>query len=91
MDSLIRVLNDEDREALVWLRKHAGDQRVAAAARRLSPPGKRPLVSAVCRYLGVWPPAPRRAPRAFNSLVADRHLAQIRELLAQRSATKLRA
>jgi hypothetical protein len=32
---LIRILNDGDRETLVWLCKHVGDVRVAAAARHL--------------------------------------------------------
>ena len=60
MNHLIRILNDGDRETLVWLCKHVGDVRVAAAARHLGGSGK-PYLSAVCRYLGMRPPTPRQA------------------------------
>jgi hypothetical protein len=63
MGSLICVLNDDDQQAVTWLHKHVGEAKVAAAARQLTHSGKRPFVSAVCRQLGVWPPAPERARR----------------------------
>ncbi len=63
MEHLIRIVNEADRQTLGWLRTHVGDTRVEAAARRLiaqceasSGLGAKPYVSAVCRYLGVWPP-----------------------------------
>jgi hypothetical protein len=99
MEDLIRILNDADRQTLAWLRKHVGDMRVADAARGLMAQREKfagacakPYVSAVCRYLGVWPPTPQRLPHVdADHAVADRHLARIRWLLAQRSATTRRA
>jgi hypothetical protein len=90
MNQLIRILNDADRETLAWLRKHVGDVRVAAAARHLGGNGK-PYVSAVCRYLGVRPPLPHQQSRpAEDCTVGDNHLAQIRQLLAQRNQASLK-
>ncbi|WP_407674201.1 hypothetical protein [Paraburkholderia saeva] len=84
MNQLIRILNDGDRETLEWLRKHVGDVRVAAAARHLRGNGK-PYLSAVCRYLGVRPPAPHQHSRPVEDCtVGDNYLAQIRQLLAHR-------
>jgi hypothetical protein len=84
MNQLIRILNDDDRETLAWLCKHAGDARVAAAARHLGGNGK-PYLSAVCRYLGVRPPMPRQQIRPVEDCtVGDSHLAKIRQLLTQR-------
>ncbi|MDR3100703.1 MAG: hypothetical protein LBV73_27025 [Paraburkholderia sp.] len=93
MESLIRVVNDEDRQALEWLLANVGAERVAAAVRRLAGGGRRPFVSALCRYLGAWPPAARRARRVepVHTAVGDRHLAQMREMLAHRGAAKFRA
>ncbi|CAB3774275.1 hypothetical protein [Paraburkholderia humisilvae] len=99
MEHLIRILNDDDRQTLVWLRTHIGDTRVADAARQLTAQREsfadawaKPYISAVCRYLGVWPPTPRRSTRAdADHRVADQHLARIRQLLAQRSTTAGRA
>ena len=99
MEHLIRILNDDDRQTLVWLRTHVGDTRVAEAARRLIAQREtavgawaKPYVSAVCRYLGVWPPTPQRSPRVEGDhAVADRHLAQMRQLLAQRTMMVRRA
>jgi hypothetical protein len=34
MESLVRIVNDEDREAFEWLRANVGVERVAAASRR---------------------------------------------------------
>jgi hypothetical protein len=99
MEHLIRILNDADRQTLAWLRTHLGDARVADAARQLTAqrepiagaPAK-PYISAICRYLGVWPPTPRRSTHAdTDHRVADQHLARIRQLLAQRSTTAGRA
>ncbi|WP_038785709.1 hypothetical protein [Burkholderia pseudomallei] len=95
MEHLVRILNDDDRQTLAWLRTHVGDARVVGAARRLIAQREqstggwaKPYISAVCRYLGVWPPAPRRSTRAdADHGVADRHLAQMRQLLAQRAVT----
>src|ERR1700754_4099431 len=95
MEHLIRILNDEDRQALAWLRTHVGDARVSGAARQLAARQEqlagvsaKPYVSAVCRYLGAWPPAPRRSPHSdADHKVADQHLARIRQLLARGSTT----
>jgi hypothetical protein len=92
MERLIRILNDDDRQTLAWLRVHVGDARVADAARRLitqrhhfSGVSAKPYISAVCRYLGVWPPASLRSARSVtNRQVGDQHLAHIRQMLAQR-------
>jgi hypothetical protein len=94
MEHLIRILNDNDRQTLAWLRTHVGDARVADAARRLIAQREqsagswaKPYISAVCRYLGVWPPTSRRSICAdADHGVADRYLAQMRQLLAQRMA-----
>jgi hypothetical protein len=83
MERLIRLANDDDRQALQWLTTHAGQVRVADAARHLAHSGRPVYVSALCRYLGVWPPAPRPPVRATQDCaLADRHLAQIRRILA---------
>lgn len=95
MEHLIRILNDDDRQTPVWLRTHVGDVRLASAARQLiaqreqfTASWTKPYISAVCRYLGVWPPAPRRSTHTHaDHRVADRHLAQIRQMLAQRPMT----
>ncbi|QGZ65549.1 hypothetical protein [Paraburkholderia acidisoli] len=85
MAPLIRIVNDEDRRSVEWLITNVGEARVTAAAQRLSRGGRGPFVSAVCRYLGAWPP-PSRASAAENSRyrVGDEYLARIRELLARR-------
>ncbi|HTH73230.1 MAG TPA: hypothetical protein VL635_02390 [Trinickia sp.] len=83
MERLIRLANDDDRQALAWLMTHAGHVRVTDAARRLAHAGRPVFVSALCRYLGIWPPAPRRpAGAAQDHALADRHLAKIRQILA---------
>jgi hypothetical protein len=97
MEHLIRILNDDDRQALAWLRTHVGDARLSAGVRQLTAQQEqfvgvqaKPYLSAVCRYLGVWPPAPRRSTRNIaDHRVADQHLARIRQLLA-RSSTAAR-
>jgi hypothetical protein len=99
MEHLIRILNDDDRQTLAWLRTHVGDARVADAARRLIAQREqhagawaKPYVSAVCRYLGVWPPTLRPSTRSgADHAIADRHLAQMRQMLAQRATTARRA
>jgi hypothetical protein len=99
MEHLIRILNDDDRQTLAWLRTHVGDARVSAAARQLTAQRQqfagvwaKPYVSALCRYLGVWPPAPRRPTHTdADHRVADQHLVRIRQLLAQRSTPGRRA
>ncbi|MCX4162892.1 MULTISPECIES: hypothetical protein [Paraburkholderia] len=103
MEHLLRVINESDRQTLAWLRTHVGDARVAAAARHLASRSdtgntgnanapRKPYVSAVCRYLGVWPPAPD-TPRLADDdhATGDRYLAQIRELLKRRGGTDLQA
>ncbi|HEY3537612.1 MAG: hypothetical protein ACTHJZ_13940 [Trinickia sp.] len=83
MERLIRIANDDDRQALAWLMTHAGNVRVTEAARHLAHSGRPVFVSALCRYLGIWPPAPRRPVRAAQDCVlAEQHLAQIRRILA---------
>jgi hypothetical protein len=85
MDQLVRILNDSDCETLAWLCKRVGDVRVAAAALHLGGNDK-PYLSAVCRYLGVRPPVPHQRSRPVEDCsVGDSYLAQIRQLLAQRS------
>ncbi|WP_322028806.1 hypothetical protein [Paraburkholderia sp. J76] len=93
MESLIRIVNDEDRQAFEWLLANVGADRVGAAAQRLASGGKRPFVSALCRYLGAWPPAARRARKSapIQTAVGDLYLARIRELLAQRPTIKVGA
>lgn len=95
MEHMVRVVNDDDRQTLSWLRAHVGESRVADAARHLmaqreqiSGTKAKPYVSAVCRYLGVWPPAGRRPSLTTGEhAVGDHHLAQMRQLLAQRGIT----
>lgn len=83
MERLIRIANDDDRQALAWLMTHAGNVRVTEAARHLAHSGRPVFVSELCRYLGIWPPAPRRPVRAAQDCVlAEQHLAQIRRILA---------
>ncbi|QCP54530.1 hypothetical protein FAZ95_37230 [Trinickia violacea] len=91
MEHLIRILNDDDRQTLAWLRKHVGDSCVADAACRLAAQRgtsagalTKPYVSAICRYLGVWPPTPHwQCSANANHAIADQHLAQMRQLLAR--------
>ena len=106
MEHLLRVINESDRQTLAWLRTHVGDARVTAAARHLASRAdigntgnignanspRKPYVSAVCRYLGVWPPAPD-TPRLADDdhATGDRYLAQIRQLLKRRGGTDLQA
>lgn len=92
MAPLIRIVNEEDRRSVEWLMTNVGEARVTAAARRLSRGGRGPFVSAVCRYLGAWPP-PSRATGAENSKyrVGDEYLARIRELLARRNGAAVPA
>ena len=83
MERLIRIVNDDDRHALAWLATHAGHVRVADAARHLAHAGRPVFVSALCRYLGIWPPEPRQSMRPQQDCaLADRHLAMIRGILA---------
>ncbi|PMS14501.1 hypothetical protein C0Z18_31165 [Trinickia dabaoshanensis] len=83
MERLIRIANDEDRYALAWLMAHAGKVRVTEAARHLAHSGRAVFVSALCRYLGIWPPAsPRPAREVQDCTLADEHLAQMRRILA---------
>lgn len=90
MTQLIRIVNDEDRRSVEWLVANVGEARVTAAAQRLARGGKPPFVSAVCRYLGAWPPVRRSAAPepARDRSVGDAYLARIREMLAQRTGVK---
>ncbi|WP_322045076.1 hypothetical protein [Paraburkholderia sp. J67] len=92
MESLIRIVNDEDRQAFEWLLVNVGVKRVEAALQRLAVGGRRPFVSALCRYLGAWPPVQRSlwAHGSEHTAVGDLHLAQIRQVLAQGNAAKAR-
>ncbi|HEV3430630.1 MAG TPA: hypothetical protein VG320_22350 [Paraburkholderia sp.] len=93
MESLLRIVNDEDRQALEWLLANVGTKRVEAAVQRLAVGGRRPYVSALCRYLGAWPPVQRRVIKgeSAHTAVGDLHLARIRQFLAQSNAAKVRA
>lgn len=88
MTQLIRIVNDEDRRTVEWLMANVGEARVEAAAQRLARGGKPPFVSAVCRYLGAWPPARREPAQPRDRSVGDAYLARIREMLAQRTGAK---
>ncbi|WP_179400912.1 hypothetical protein [Burkholderia guangdongensis] len=85
MEQLIRIVNDTDRQVLAWLRAQVGDARVERAARQLGHTRK-PYLSAVCRYLGMNPPATlRQATRPGarrDHSVGDRYLLLIRQHLA---------
>ena len=50
---------------------------------RLASGGRRPFVSALCRYLGAWPPVLRRAGagKSTHTAVGDLHLVQAGEIL----------
>ncbi|AOJ04908.1 MULTISPECIES: hypothetical protein [Burkholderia] len=88
MEHLVRIVNDTDRQILVWLRSQVGDERVERAALRMGRVRK-PYLSAVCRYLGVSPPISLRYPtrRAeTDHTVGDRYLTLIRQHLATRAA-----
>jgi hypothetical protein len=87
MEHLVRIVNEADREALVWLRQQAGDARVERAARQLGQTHK-PFVSALYRYLGVRRPAIRLAApdQAADHSVGDYYLARIRQQLARHVA-----
>ncbi|EES46596.1 conserved hypothetical protein [Burkholderia mallei PRL-20] len=50
---------------------------------------RKPYLSAVCRYLGVWPPISLRYPPrhgAVDHAVGDRYLTLIRQHLAAHTA-----
>ncbi|AOJ84030.1 hypothetical protein WT60_22935 [Burkholderia sp. MSMB617WGS] len=90
MEHLIRIVNDTDRQILAWLRSQVGDERVERAARHMGRVRK-PYLSAVCRYLGVWPPISLRKPprRAeIDHTVGDRYLTLIRQHLAAQAASR---
>ncbi|MEI7298189.1 hypothetical protein WCQ02_39420 [Paraburkholderia tropica] len=94
MEHLVRILNDNDRQTLAWLRRHVGDARLSDAARRLIAQreqhagiGSKPYLSAVCRYLGVRPPAPRRAPK----IVAGNPIADLPDTRGACAASGLNA
>ncbi|MBN3856745.1 hypothetical protein G3N59_25520 [Paraburkholderia sp. Ac-20340] len=99
MEHLVRILNDNDRQTLAWLRRHVGDARLSDAARRLIAQreqhggiGSKPYLSAVCRYLGVRPPAPLSATKIVaGNPIADQYLSRIREVLAQHAASMHKA
>lgn len=99
MEHIVRVVNEEDRQTLSWLLAHVGESRVADAARHLmaqrqqnAGTNAKPYVSAICRYLGVWPPATRRPTHTTDDhTVGDQYLAQMRQLLAQRTSGSRRA
>jgi len=70
MECPVRVRNERDRRALVWLRALVGDAAIAQAAQQCGGASK-PYLSAVCRALSVTAPrfsatpaAPKRGRRA---------------------------
>ncbi|KVE23923.1 hypothetical protein WS67_22235 [Burkholderia singularis] len=84
MEHLVRIVNETDRQILAWLRSQVGDERVERAARHMGRVRK-PYLSAVCRYLGVWPPISLRYPARRDDTdhsVGDRYLSLIRQHLA---------
>jgi hypothetical protein len=88
MEHLVRVCNEKDRRTLEWLRAHAGEAAIAAAAAQCSGPGK-PYLSAVCRRLGVVPPVFSAPVFSYSggqgfSPVAAESMAAIRSILAAR-------
>ncbi|ABA53446.1 conserved hypothetical protein [Burkholderia pseudomallei 1710b] len=88
MEHLVRIVNDTDRQILAWLRSQVGDERVERAAQHMGRVRK-PYLSAVCRYLGVWPPISLRYPPrhgAVDHAVGDRYLTLIRQHLAAHTA-----
>jgi hypothetical protein len=84
MEHLVRVYNEKDRQTLEWLRRHVGDEALAAAAERCTGSGK-PYLSAVCRRLGVRVPELSSPRRQTSSPVAEHALATIRRILAART------
>ncbi|WDD92460.1 hypothetical protein Bsp3421_002467 [Burkholderia sp. FERM BP-3421] len=88
MEHLVRIVNETDRQILVWLRSQVGDERVQRAAVQMGRVRK-PYLSAVCRYLGVWPPQAVRRPMPRSQVdhtVGDRYLSLIRQHLAAQTA-----
>jgi hypothetical protein len=86
MEHLIRIVNEADRHTLDWLLGQVGCERVERAAWQLGRTRK-PYVSAICRYLGVWPPLSVRHPvqtASVDHAVGDRYLSVIRQHLASR-------
>ncbi len=70
------------------LRRPVGAERVARPAQPMGRVRK-PYLSAVCRYLGVWPPISLRYPPrhgAVDHAVGDRYLTLIRQHLAAHTA-----
>lgn len=86
MEHLVRVRNEQDRQALEWLRRNIGDAAVAAAIQRCGNPGN-PYLSAVCRQLRVRVPEFRVPRRQNPSPVAEQSLATIRRILAVHNAS----
>ncbi|MEI5996268.1 hypothetical protein H3V53_03320 [Paraburkholderia bengalensis] len=84
MEHLVRIVNEADRQALVWLRQQAGEARVERAARQLGQTSK-PFVSALYRYLGVRRPVmhPAASDHVADHSVGDYYLARIRQQLAR--------
>ncbi|AHI66957.1 hypothetical protein [Burkholderia thailandensis] len=90
MEHLVRIVNDTDRQILAWLRNQVGDERVERAAQHMGRVRK-PYLSAICRYLGVWPPISLRyqTRRAeVDHAVGDRYLTLIRQHLATHAASR---
>lgn len=87
MEHLVRILNDNDRRTLAWLRQQVGDAALSAAAERCSGPTK-PYVSRVCRCLGLRPPTSSVSRQHMSTATAERSLASIREILAAAAARR---
>lgn len=92
MEHRIRILNERDRQTLLWLRRHVGDARLTIAVNALMRGQSKPYVSALCRYLGVFPPVESRPQRhsAADSTVGDYYLAEIRTHLARNVYPRVR-
>jgi hypothetical protein len=85
MEHLVRVRGGRDRKTLAWLREHAGDAAIGAAAQRYDRPGK-PYLSTLCRMLGVSEPRFSVPRRQLGSEVAEQSLTAIRQILASRDS-----
>ena len=92
MEHRIRILNERDRQSLLWLRKHVGDTRLSLAVDVFTQGERKPYVSALCRYLGVWPPVVSE-PQPYSDAgksIGDQYLAQIRTHLARQAHSRAR-
>lgn len=90
MDDLIRIITERDRQTVDWLRAHVGTVRLEEAVRYLTGHSRsKPYVSAICRYLGVRPPAFVPGQPIHDHRVGDEYLAKMRAQLASMAVRTL--